>query len=102
VAGRPSTGRNSSEDAWAAAAAELLTRVSSLDLSALTLALLVLAAFAAGWVDAVVGGGGLLQLPALLIGLPPDTPPACAGDEQGVLDLRHRHQLGDLRAEDQA
>lgn len=76
MAGRPSTGRNSSEDAWAAAAAELLTRVSSLDLSALTLALLVLAAFAAGWVDAVVGGGGLLQLPALLIGLPPDTPPA--------------------------
>ena len=24
-------------------------------------------AFAAGWVDAVVGGGGLLQLPALLL-----------------------------------
>lgn len=32
-----------------------------------TLALLILAAFAAGWVDAVVGGGGLLQLPALLL-----------------------------------
>lgn len=31
------------------------------------LALIVLAAFAAGWVDAVVGGGGLLQLPALLL-----------------------------------
>jgi uncharacterized protein len=45
-------------------------------LSALTLALLVLAAFAAGWVDAVVGGGGLIQLPALLIGLPDSTPPA--------------------------
>jgi uncharacterized protein len=30
-------------------------------------ALLVLAAFAAGWVDAVVGGGGLIQLPALLL-----------------------------------
>jgi uncharacterized protein len=29
--------------------------------------LLVLAAFAAGWVDAVVGGGGLLQIPALLL-----------------------------------
>jgi uncharacterized protein len=39
-------------------------------------ALLVLAAFAAGWVDAVVGGGGLIQLPALLIGLPPSTAPA--------------------------
>jgi uncharacterized membrane protein YfcA len=32
-----------------------------------TLLLLVLAAFAAGWIDAVVGGGGLLQLPALLL-----------------------------------
>src|SRR3712207_9262386 len=30
----------------------------------------------AGWVDAVVGGGGLIQLPALLIGLPDTTPPA--------------------------
>ncbi|MCT1605888.1 TSUP family transporter [Nesterenkonia massiliensis] len=33
----------------------------------LTLLLLLLAGFAAGWVDAVVGGGGLLQLPALLM-----------------------------------
>ena len=32
-----------------------------------TIALLVLAAFAAGWIDAVVGGGGLIQLPALLL-----------------------------------
>ncbi|MFC6357723.1 sulfite exporter TauE/SafE family protein [Luteococcus peritonei] len=31
---------------------------------------MVLAAFLAGWVDAVVGGGGLIQLPSLLIGLP--------------------------------
>lgn len=31
------------------------------------LAVLALVAFAAGWVDAVVGGGGLLQLPALLL-----------------------------------
>ncbi|QAB19093.1 sulfite exporter TauE/SafE family protein [Leucobacter muris] len=31
------------------------------------LALLIVAAFAAGWIDAVVGGGGLLQLPALLL-----------------------------------
>ena len=29
--------------------------------------MLALVAFAAGWVDAVVGGGGLLQLPALLL-----------------------------------
>ncbi|MCZ2838044.1 sulfite exporter TauE/SafE family protein [Modestobacter sp. VKM Ac-2985] len=31
------------------------------------LALVLLAALAAGWIDAVVGGGGLLQLPALLL-----------------------------------
>lgn len=31
------------------------------------LGLLLLAAFAAGWIDAVVGGGGLLQLPVLLL-----------------------------------
>ncbi len=36
--------------------------------------LLALAALAAGYVDAVVGGGGLIQLPALLIGLPGATP----------------------------
>ncbi|MGY1822465.1 TSUP family transporter [Geodermatophilus sp. SYSU D00079] len=36
-------------------------------LGAVTLVLLVLAAFAAGWIDAVVGGGGLIQLPALLL-----------------------------------
>ncbi|WP_259556831.1 TSUP family transporter [Brachybacterium sillae] len=35
-----------------------------------TLALLLLATLVAGWVDAVVGGGGLVQLPALLMGLP--------------------------------
>lgn len=39
-----------------------------------TLALLLAAALAAGWVDAVVGGGGLIQLPALLIGLGAGTP----------------------------
>lgn len=32
-----------------------------------TLAVIVLAGFCAGWVDAVVGGGGLIQLPALLL-----------------------------------
>ena len=32
-----------------------------------TVSLLLLAAFAAGWIDAVVGGGGLIQLPALLL-----------------------------------
>ncbi|MDA8440425.1 MAG: TSUP family transporter [Propionibacterium sp.] len=39
-------------------------------------AALIGAAFVAGWVDAVVGGGGLIQLPALLIGLPQATPVA--------------------------
>ncbi|MCY7397208.1 MAG: TSUP family transporter [Nocardioides sp.] len=38
------------------------------------LALLALAALAAGFVDAVVGGGGLIQLPALLLGLPGASP----------------------------
>ena len=41
-----------------------------MELSTTTIALLILAALAAGFVDAVVGGGGLIQLPALLIGLP--------------------------------
>ena len=40
----------------------------------LTLVLLGLAGLAAGFVDAVVGGGGLIQLPALVIGLPGATP----------------------------
>ena len=38
------------------------------------LALLGLAALTAGFVDAVVGGGGLVQLPALLLGLPAASP----------------------------
>jgi len=46
------------------------------DLEPVTLLLLMVAAFSAGWVDAVVGGGGLIQLPALLIALPPTTSPA--------------------------
>ncbi|MBA3782650.1 MAG: TSUP family transporter, partial [Nocardioides sp.] len=37
-------------------------------------ALLTLAGLAAGFVDAVVGGGGLIQLPALLLGLPNAAP----------------------------
>ena len=37
-------------------------------------ALLALAGLAAGFVDAVVGGGGLIQLPALLLGLPSAAP----------------------------
>ncbi|CEA07643.1 hypothetical protein BN1051_00963 [Arthrobacter saudimassiliensis] len=37
------------------------------DVQAATLLLVVVAGLAAGWVDAVVGGGGLIQLPALLL-----------------------------------
>ena len=39
-----------------------------------TLVLLAVAAFAAGWIDAVVGGGGLIQLPALMIAYPAAAP----------------------------
>jgi len=46
--------------------------------SSATVALLLLAALTAGWVDAVVGGGGLVQLPALLIGLGPASAPVHA------------------------
>lgn len=46
--------------------------MSDLDLT--VLALLGLAALTAGFVDAVVGGGGLVQLPALLLGLPGASP----------------------------
>jgi len=37
-------------------------------------ALMAVAGFVAGWVDAVVGGGGLVQLPALLLGFPGASP----------------------------
>jgi uncharacterized protein len=39
-----------------------------------TASLMAAAAFVAGWMDAVVGGGGLVQLPALLLGFPGATP----------------------------
>jgi uncharacterized protein len=37
-----------------------------MDVELAVLLLLVLAAFAAGWVDAVAGGGGLIQLPSIM------------------------------------
>ncbi|MDQ1124264.1 sulfite exporter TauE/SafE family protein [Microbacterium trichothecenolyticum] len=43
-----------------------------LPVSTASLILLLVAAGVAGWVDAVVGGGGLIQLPALVIGVPKD------------------------------
>lgn len=45
-----------------------------MELAGTTLALMGLAGFGAGWIDAVVGGGGLIQLPALLLGVPGATP----------------------------
>ena len=44
------------------------------DPSQWTLVFLALAALGAGWIDAVVGGGGLIQLPALVVGLPGASP----------------------------
>lgn len=44
-----------------------------------TIGLLCLAAATAGWVDAVSGGGGLLQLPALLVALPSTSPALLLG-----------------------
>ncbi len=41
-----------------------------IELSAAAIALLLLVAFCAGWIDAVAGGGGLIQLPALLLVFP--------------------------------
>ena len=38
------------------------------------MAMLLLAALLAGFVDAVVGGGGLITIPALMLGLPAGTP----------------------------
>jgi len=48
--------------------------VAEFDISATAFAGLVLAALVAGWVDAVVGGGGLVQLPMLLLTFPAAAP----------------------------
>ena len=44
-----------------------------------TLVPLLAAAMLAGWVDAISGGGGLIQLPALLLGLPQQQPATAFG-----------------------
>jgi uncharacterized protein len=48
------------------------------------LALLVLAAILAGFVDAVVGGGGLITIPALMIALPGQSWPVISGTNKVV------------------
>jgi uncharacterized membrane protein YfcA len=55
-----------------------------LELSVTTLILLALAAALAGWVDAVVGGGGLLLVPAMLLGLPHHAPAYALGTNKAV------------------
>ena len=44
------------------------------DLSAINLALLGIAMFSAGFVDAIAGGGGLIQTPAMLLSFPDRNP----------------------------
>lgn len=44
------------------------------DVDLTTVLLMALTGFGAGWIDAVVGGGGLVQLPALLLGFPGASP----------------------------
>lgn len=45
---------------------------------------LLLAAFLAGWVDAIGGGGGLIHFPALLFGLPNATPAELLGTNKAA------------------
>lgn len=47
-----------------------------------TLTFLSLAAFAAGFIDAVVGGGGLITMPALLLGMPGAPLPVVLGNNK--------------------
>lgn len=44
------------------------------ELSTLNVALLFLAMFSAGFVDAIAGGGGLIQTPAMLLSFPDRNP----------------------------
>ena len=49
------------------------------DYTIYTLSILAILAFVAGFIDAVVGGGGLIQIPALLISLPKNPLPTLFG-----------------------
>jgi uncharacterized membrane protein YfcA len=49
------------------------------DLSTVTVVLLFLAIFAAGFIDAIAGGGGLIQTPALLLAFPDKNPVSVVG-----------------------
>lgn len=73
--------------------------------SATVLAVVAVAGFLAGWVDAVVGGGGLIQLPALLLLFPAATPAQLLATNKlgsiagtGVAALTYGRRVGpDLR-----
>ena len=52
-------------------------------LQASDLILLAFAALGAGFIDAVVGGGGLIQVPALFVTLPGETPATLFGTNKG-------------------
>lgn len=49
------------------------------ELSTVTIVLLFLAMFAAGFVDAIAGGGGLIQTPAMLLAFPDKNPVTVVG-----------------------
>jgi uncharacterized membrane protein YfcA len=61
-------------DPWERALANL-----ALDGSLATLGFVLAAAACAGFVDAIVGGGGLIQIPALFAGYPSASPPVLLG-----------------------
>ncbi|TAH27300.1 MAG: sulfite exporter TauE/SafE family protein [Cytophagales bacterium] len=50
-----------------------------IDYGIITIILLIVLSFVAGFIDAVVGGGGLIQIPALLISLPKTPLPTILG-----------------------
>ncbi|MCE7078920.1 TSUP family transporter [Streptomyces sp. ST2-7A] len=54
------------------------------EITVTTIVVLCVAAALAGWVDAVVGGGGLLQIPALLIAFPQLAPATALGTNKAV------------------
>jgi uncharacterized membrane protein YfcA len=61
------------------------------------LSFVLCAAFVAGFIDAIVGGGGLIQVPALFAGYPSSAPPALLGTNKlgsicgtGTAVLRYR------------
>lgn len=54
------------------------------DISLWIIALCVVAAFLAGFVDAVAGGGGLIQLPTLLVSLPGESLATVMGTNKSV------------------